>query len=216
MPSRPGSTCLRLPSATKRIPNPQIIEPAVRAGPAAPTHREHGVGEFSNTSPGPLARGNLGGNCSCPGTQGSARCICPVPPRPVLSPLRSPLTFLPQVGFPLREGLPVAGQHRQLRVGEAQRHNADQRERPGPAHLGRGGLRFPTAGKEAGGAGGAAPTPTPYSRAWWGPRCQLSMGPPMAQLLPGGEQGAPATNLSPCHSRGVPDAWDTPWLVGHI
>nr|XP_038021873.1 P2X purinoceptor 1 isoform X2 [Anas platyrhynchos] len=51
-----------------------------------------------------------------------------------------------RVGFPLREGLPVAGQHRQLGVGEAQRHNADQRERPGPAHLGRGGLRFPTAG----------------------------------------------------------------------
>lgn len=28
----------------------------MRAGPAAPTHREHGVGEFSNMSPGPLAK----------------------------------------------------------------------------------------------------------------------------------------------------------------
>lgn len=214
MPSRPGSTCLRLPSATKRIPNPQIIEPAVRAGPAAPIHCEHGVGEFSNTSPGPLARGNLGDNCRCPGI--CACCTCPVPAPPVLSPLRSPLTFLSQVGFPLREGLPVAGQHRQLRVGEAQRPDADQRERPGPAHLGRGGLRFPTTGKEAGWAGGAAPTPTPYSKARRGPRCQLSTGLPTAQLLPGGEQGAPATNLSPCHPQGVPNAWDPPWLVRHV
>lgn len=57
--------------------------------------------------------------------------------------------FPDQVGVPLREGLPVSGQHRQLGLSEVERADTDQRECPGSSHLGCGGLCFPTPGKES-------------------------------------------------------------------
>lgn len=66
------------------------------------------------------------------------------------------MPFPTQVGFPLREGLPVSGQHCQLGLGEAERPDIDQREYHGPSHLGRGGLCFPTPGKQAGWVGEVA------------------------------------------------------------
>lgn len=61
--------------------------------------------------------------------------------------------FPVQVGVPLREGLPVSGQHCQLGLGEVERADHDQRECPGSSHLGCGGLCFPTPGKEPGWVG---------------------------------------------------------------
>lgn len=119
----------------------------------------------------------------------------------------TPPSFPIQVGFPLREGLPVSGQHRQLSLGEDERPDADQRECSGPSHLGRGRLCFPTPGTAAGRVRWGScfwPNGHGYPRAPWR---RLSMGLSTRWCPCGGEQVAPTTDLCPRI---------TPWSIGRL